>query len=149
MDKSVCRLFLSRTRIRAAVAVAALVWGMMATGPLKAETTKEQQRCAYVMKQMKMAREGRTKFAPVFMAYQKELKAAKAGYNGLKDRLRSSIKGNRLTDAQARQLLDAHWASDEKELEVKRRYTNTFIRMVGAKAAFNVFRFANDKEATK
>jgi Skp family chaperone for outer membrane proteins len=149
MDYSVCKRSFSGTRLRVAALTMVLALSCAATVPAKAQTAKEKKRCAYVMKQTRMTQATCTKFAPLFMAYQKELKAAKAGYDNLKDKLKSSIKANRLTDAQARQLLEAHWTSDEKEVAVRRRYTATFTRLIGAKATYNVFRFANDKEATK
>ena len=149
MSNYTCRSMRTRTKLRATLLIAAIGWGMIISVPLRADTIKDRNRCTYVMKQMKMTQAGRVKFAPVFMAYLKELKVAKSDYTGLKNQLKKSIKANSLTETQAKELLEAHWASDEKEVEVKRRYTDKFIRMVGTKATFNIFRFANDKESTK
>ncbi|MEG1580598.1 MAG: hypothetical protein RR386_04985 [Bacteroidaceae bacterium] len=111
-----------------------------------AQISKSEIRCAYVIKSLKLNNAQATQFRPVLMAYLKELKVAKSGYENLKDKLKMAIKGHRISEAQATQLLAARWDSDAKELAVKKKYTPIFRKQLSARLTFETFSFANDNK---
>lgn len=115
----------------------------------QASTKKDEKRLAYVVKGLKLDKSTQTKFSPLFRAYQKELREAKDVYNAPKRRLKSQITAGTLSQNQAQSLLNAHWLADEKEVAVKKKYTPLFVKLLGAKKAYQMFRLSNDKEATK
>ena len=90
---------------------------LLCTNGTQAQTSKEKVRHNYVVKQLKLDKTIVGKFSPQFYAYLKELKAAKDIYDKPKDQLRSQIDANKLTEAQAKMLIDAHWKADAKELD--------------------------------
>lgn len=110
-----------------------------------AQSAKDKTKCAYVVKNLKLSKEEQGKFTTTFYAYLKERKQVRAIYEDLKDELKESIKNNTITAAQAQKLLQNRWIADEKELQVRKKYSDIFVKTLGAKKAFNVFRFANDK----
>lgn|SRR5574344_1232675 len=105
---------------------------------------KEQIKCKYVVKKLKLDKARAAKFSPICLNYFKELAAAKSQYKALKDKMKSSIKSGKLSDAQADQLMDAHWASDARETAVKKKYAEIFKQSIGAKMAFEAFDYASD-----
>ncbi len=118
---------------------------LLCTNGTQAQTSKEKVRHNYVVRQLKLDKTIVGKFSPQFYAYLKELKAAKDIYDKPKDQLRSQIDANKLTEAQAKMLIDAHWKADAKELEVKKKYTPIFVGVLGQQKTYQMFRFANDK----
>lgn len=116
-----------------------------AEGPSK----KDAKRLAYVVKGLKLNKTEQTRLAPVFYAYLKQLHAAKDVYNAPKRQLKAKIDAGRLSQSEARNLLNAHWQADEKEVAVKKKYTPLFIEQLGPQRTYQLFRLANDKEATK
>jgi hypothetical protein len=118
---------------------------LLCTSPGMAQTAKEKTRHNYVLKQLKLDKTMQSKFSPLFYAYLKELKAAKDIYDKPKNQHKSLIDGNKLTEAQAKMLIDAHWKADGKELEVKKKYTPLFVGVIGQQKTYKMFRLANDK----
>jgi Skp family chaperone for outer membrane proteins len=105
---------------------------------------KSQIKCGYVLKNLKLDKATAAKFKPLFMNYVNELKAAKDVYDNVKDKYKPAIKSGRLTDAQASQLLNAHWNSDARETAVKRKYTSVFTSCIGVRKTFEAFDYASD-----
>lgn len=115
----------------------------------QASTKKDEKRLAYVVKGLKLDKNAQAKFNPLFTAYRKELREAKEVYDAPKRRMKSRIDAGTLSQNQAQSLLNAHWLADEKEVAVKKKYTPLFVKLLGAKKTYQMFRLANDKEATK
>lgn len=119
---------------------------IVATGQvLKAQSKKDHWRYHHVVKGLKMSKQLESKFSPAFYAYLKEWHAARDIYNDLKDKYRAQIDKRQLTPAQAQELLDNHWKSEEEEIKVKRKYTQVFSQIVKKPYVYYIFQLANDK----
>lgn len=116
---------------------------LMGTVGISAQS-KSQIKCSYVLKGLKLDKATAAKFKPLLVNYVNEMKAAKDVYDDVKDKLKPAIKSGKLTDAQANQLLNAHWNSDTRETAVKKKYTSIFISCIGAKKTFEAFDYASD-----
>ena len=112
-----------------------------------AQTSKSEARCIYVIKNLGLNKAQAAKFQPVFLAYWKELKEAKSTYDNLKEKLKPAIKGHRISEAQATNLISARWDSDAKELAVKKKYTPIFRSVLSARLTYEAFSLANDSKS--
>ena len=107
-------------------------------------TSKEEMKCNYVVKNLHLKKEKAAAFRTVCLEYIKEHKAANDAYDNLKDKLKSKMKNGSLTESEANQLLNAHWNADAAEVTVRRKYTETFKRLIGAKKTLEAFDYVND-----
>lgn len=114
-----------------------------------AQSQKDKDRWAYVSTQMKLSKDVKAKVQPVFYNYLRELRAAKDIYDTPKNNLLTAIRKNKLTVAQANQLTNARWASDAKELEVRRAYTKKFSAMLTPQQVYYLFSYANDSKSKR
>ena len=107
--------------------------------------TKVDKRYAYTLKKLRLDKATEEKFGPVLKAYLKERKAAGDIYDDVKGKYKAAEKAGTLTDAQATQLLEAKIQSEEKELAVRRKYTEEFKKMLKPKKVYYALDYANDK----
>ncbi|MBR6714181.1 MAG: hypothetical protein IKI80_02440 [Bacteroidaceae bacterium] len=114
-----------------------------------AQSDKDRERFAYVSAQMKLTKEVKAKFQPVFYAYMKELHAAKDIYNDLKDKNLTAIRKQKISAELAKQLNAARWRSDEEVLKVRRAYTQKFATVLSPQQVYYVFSFANDSKSKR
>ena len=114
--------------------------------PAVAQTSKDRWRCQHVVKGIKMSSDLQTRFNPVFYAYLKEMHQAGDIYDNLKEKYQTQIDKRQLTNEQAQQLMDAHWTSDAKQVQIKQKYTDLFCKIIKAPYVYEVFRLANDKQ---
>ncbi len=123
-----------------------LILGMtFASTTCMAQTAKEKAKCAYVIKNIKLDKAKQDQFSTLFYAYLKEKKQVTSVFDDMKDNLKDNIDKGTITEAQAQQLLNNRWTADEKEVQVRKKYSPLFTKMLGAKQAYYVFKFANDK----
>ena len=115
----------------------------------KAQTTKDKWRLAHVVKNMKMDKPSAEKLTPLFFAYLKELHEAKDIYDIIKKKYKKEIDNHQLTEAQAHELLHAHWRSEAQEVRVKLKYTTEFRQVLSEPEIFFLFRLANDKAPSR
>ncbi len=111
-----------------------------------AQSLKDQERFDYVVKQMGLSKEVKSKLKPIFYAYRKDLKAAKKTYDDLKDKYATAIAKKKLTAEQATALLNAHWDSDAKEAQVRKEYTPKFGTVLSSPEVYYLFSYANDNK---
>lgn len=123
--------------------MATLVLSMSAT-PLYAKS-KLEKRYEYTLRGLKLDKATEAKFAPVLKAYLTEKKAANQAYDDLKDKYKTMEKAGTLTDAQAKQLLDAKFEAEAKELTVKKKYYAEFSKLLKPKKVWYAFDLSNDK----
>ncbi|MDD4759527.1 MAG: hypothetical protein WCR53_00760 [Bacteroidaceae bacterium] len=110
-----------------------------------AQSTKDRWRCQHVVKGLKLDKELSAKFSPVFYAYLKDLHQAGDLYDNMKDKYKTQIDKHQLTLEQAQQLLDAHWNSDAKQVQVKQKYTQLFSKIIKLPYVYYAFKLSNDK----
>jgi len=110
-----------------------------------AQSTKDRWRCQHVVKGLKMSKELSEKFSPLFYAYLKELRQAGDLYDNMKDKYKAEIDKRQLTVEQAQQLLDAHWDSDAKQVQVRQKYTQLFSKVIKLPYVYYTFKLSNDK----
>ena len=121
-----------------------LLWG----APTLTQAGKNADiRVAYVLKNMGINREAQAKLRPMLQSYLADKKAANKPYDDLKDKLKPSINSGALTEKQAQTLLSLKWASDEKELAVKKEYEKKFRTILSAKKTYLCFTLLNDKKS--
>lgn len=116
-----------------------------ATCSMAATPTKTDKRVTYTITNLRLNAQQQQALKPLLYAYLADLKEAKKQEKSLEKKYESSIKNNTLTDAQAKQLLDARWPSDARELEVKKKYCPKFMAVIPAKKVFRLFGLINDK----
>src|SRR5574344_1540361 len=105
-----------------------------------AQSAKDRWRCQHVVKGLKLSKELSAKFSPVFYAYLKELHQAGDVYDNLKDKYKTQINKRQLSVEQAQQLLNAHWDSDEKQVQVRQKYTQLFGKILKMNYVFYTFK---------
>ena len=96
----------------------------------KKDKATDAQRVAYVLRNIGVKRDIQSKLKPLLESYLRELNAAEAPYEKLKDKLKPQIKMGNISEAQGQQLLNEKWATDERELAVKKSYEKKFITSV-------------------
>lgn len=107
--------------------------------------SKLEKRYEYTLKNLKLDKQTEAKFAPLLKAYLTERKAANDVYDDVKEKYKAAEKAGTLTDAQAKQLMDAKLASEAKELEAKKKYYPEFAKVLKMKKVWYAFDLANDK----
>ena len=107
--------------------------------------TKLEKRYEYTLKNLKLDKQTEAKFAPLLKAYLTERKAANDVYDDVKEKYKAAEKAGTITDAQAKQLMDAKLASETKELEAKKKYYPEFAKVLKMKKVWYAFDLANDK----
>ena len=103
--------------------------------------SKVEKRYAYTLKNLKLDKATETKFAPILKAYLKEKKEAGDIYDDVKDKYKSAVQAGTITDKQATLLLDAK----VKELEVRKKYTDEFKKVLKPKKVYYALDLANEK----
>ncbi len=117
------------------------------TAVAKSAKATNAQRVAYVLKNVGVKSDVKARLQPVLEGYLKDKDAANAAYDKMKAKLKPRIKLGNLSDQQAQQLLDAKWAAEEKELQVKRSYEQKLKAVVPVKKVYECFRLLNDKNS--
>ncbi len=112
---------------------------------VQAQSEKDTWKLKHIVKTMKMNHNLSVHFTPVFYAYMKELHAAKDIYDNVKKRYKNNIDHHKLTPQQGKELLEAHWKSDEAVVQVRKKYTQQFSTMLSPEHVYRVFTLANDK----
>ncbi len=107
--------------------------------------SKVEKRYAYTLKNLKLDKATETKFAPILKAYLKEKKEAGDIYDDVKDKYKSAVQAGTITDKQATLLLDAKIKSEVKELEVRKKYTDEFMKVLKPKKVYYALDLANEK----
>lgn len=98
----------------------------------------------YVIRELKLNKTKAAQFKPLCIAYLKDMRTAKSAYSALKDDLKKAIKSKSITEAQAEKLIAAHNASDEKEVQVKKKHAPLFRKVLSAKETYYAFDYAGD-----
>ena len=107
--------------------------------------SKVEKRYTYTLKNLHLDKKTEAQFAPVLKAYLTEKKEAGDIYDDVKKKYKAAEKAGTLTDAQATQLLNAKLASEQKELEVRKKYIPEFQKILKPKKVYYAFDYANDK----
>lgn len=108
-------------------------------------TPKTAERIDYIFKQLKLSVDQQKKLKPFLQAYFTDIQANKKHHDDLKDKYKSAEKSNKLTDAQAEELMQSKFTKDEKELATKRQFYTRFKTVVGAAKARRIMDLSNDK----
>lgn len=109
--------------------------------------SNREARVNYVLTNIGVKRDVQAKLRPLLESYLAEKKKANAAYDGMKKKLELKIKGETISEEQANQLLTLKWASEEKELVVKKEYEKKFKSVLTAKKTFLCFDLLNDKKS--
>ena len=107
--------------------------------------SKVEKRYAYTLKNLHLDKKTEAQFGPVLKAYLTEKKAAGDIYDDVKKKYKAAEKAGTLTDAQATQLLNAKIQSEQKELDVRKKYLPEFQKILKPKKVYYAFDYANDK----
>lgn len=107
--------------------------------------TKLEKRYTYTLSNLHLDKQTEARFGPVLRAYLTERKAANDIFDTVKDKYKAAEKAGTLTDAQAKQLMEAKLESDQKELDAKRKYYPEFLKILKAKKVWYAFDLAGDK----
>ena len=113
----------------------------------KKDKATDAQRVAYVLRNIGVNRDIQSKLKPLLESYLRELNAAEAPYEKLKDKLKPQIKMGNISEAQGQQLLNEKWATDERELAVKKSYEKKFKTVLPTKKVYECYRLLNDKSS--
>jgi Skp family chaperone for outer membrane proteins len=113
----------------------------------KKDKATDAQRVAYVLRNIGVKRDIQSKLKPLQESYLREFNAAEAPYEKLKDKLKPQIKMGNISEAQGQQLLNEKWATDERELAVKKSYEKKFKTVLPTKKVYECYRLLNDKSS--
>ncbi len=103
-------------------------------------------RIKYVLSNLNLDEATQKKMWPLLEQYLKEKKEETSAYEDKKDALKLRIKSDKLTDAQANELMRLHWIADEKEVKLKRAWEPKFKAVIGAAKTYKCFDLLNDKK---
>jgi Skp family chaperone for outer membrane proteins len=99
------------------------------------------QKVAYLTQKMDLTPEESQKFWPVYNQYDKELEALRKerreAHKAMKDK-------TDLSEADAAKAIDDELASQQKELDLRKKYTAEFKKTIGAKKTMMLFRAERD-----
>ncbi len=107
--------------------------------------SKQQQRVAYIVEQMKFDRATLTKVKPTIAEFVEALHKNKDKHDAVQDKYYSAEESGKLTDAQAEELMQSKFKKDASELEIRRQYYTRLKAIVGAVKARNIIALSNDK----
>ncbi len=107
--------------------------------------SKLEKRYTYTLKNLHLDKKTEAQFAPVLKAYLTEKKAAGDIYDDVKKKYKAAEKAGTLTDTQATQLLNAKIESEQKELDVRKKYLPEFQKVLKPKKVYYAFDLAGDK----
>lgn len=108
---------------------------------------KQDMRVAYVLRNLGVKRDVQAKLKPLLEAYLRDKKDANKEYDNLKAKYKVAIKNGTLTDSQAESLIGLKWTAANKELGVKKAYTNKFRAVLPYKKVWYCFDLLNDKNS--
>lgn len=111
--------------------------------PIPPERLQEvkAQRSAYLTQKMGLSPEESQRFWPVYNQYDKELEALRRERREGHRALRTDAD---LTDAEAAGHIDRELASQQKELDLRKRYSGEFIKLIGARKTLELHRAERD-----
>lgn len=111
--------------------------------PIPPERLQEvkAQRSAYLTQKMGLSPEGSQRFWPVYNQYDKELEALRKERREAHKAVKKDVE---LTEAEASAAIDKELASQQKELDVRKKYTTEFKKNVGAVKTMKLFRAERD-----
>lgn len=118
---------------------------LMAAPTAASAKTKLEKRYEYTLRNLKLDKQTEAKFGPVLKAYLTERKAANDVYDNVKDKYKAAEKAGTITDAQAKQLMDAKLESETKELATRKKYYPEFAKILKMKKVWYAFDLANEK----
>lgn len=99
------------------------------------------QKVAYLTQKMDLTPEESQKFWPVYNQYDKELEALRKERREAHKAVKKDVE---LTEAEASAAIDKELASQQKELDVRKKYTTEFKKNVGAVKTMKLFRAERD-----
>lgn len=111
------------------------------------QSPKQEMRVAYILKNIGVKKDTQQKLRPILFAYLKDKKAANQEYDDLKDKYKSAIKSETITEKQAEVLLTSKWACADKENAVKKSYMPKFRSVLSWKKTLKCFDLLNDKSS--
>ncbi|HMQ75907.1 MAG TPA: hypothetical protein PKE21_07075 [Flavobacteriales bacterium] len=111
--------------------------------PIAPERLQEvkAQRSAYLTQKMGLSPEESQRFWPVYNQYDKELEALRRERREGHRALRTDAD---LTDAEAAGHIDRELASQQQELDLRKRYSGEFIKLIGARKTLELHRAERD-----
>jgi len=121
------------------------VFALTAANVSLSAKSKLEKRYEYTLFKLKLDKQTEARFAPVLKAYLTEKKAANDPYDDLKKKYQAAEDAGTLTDSQARQLLDAKFEAEAKELAIKKKYYTEFCKILKLKKVWYAFDYSNDK----
>ncbi len=122
--------------------LAALPWLLVAQDdelPIPSERLQEvkAQKSAYLTRKMDLGPDEAQRFWPVYNQFEKQLEDIR------KDRREAhrALRGDgTLTDAEAASAIDRDLASQQRELDVRKRYSGEFVKLIGARKTMELQR---------
>lgn len=111
--------------------------------PIPPERLQEvkAQRSAYLTQKMGLSPEESQRFWPVYNQYDKELETLRRERREGHRALRADAD---LTDAEAAGHIDRELASQQRELDLRKRYSGEFIMLIGARKTLELHRAERD-----
>ncbi len=123
--------------------LAAGLWTML---PTAASAQKKQgAHISYVLNNMRLDAQTKSKFEPLLKQYYTEIAAAKADYKKLKDKYDEMRDTGKLTDAQCDLLFNEKLKQERAELVVREKYYTEFKKVLNVRQAYQAIRLCNDK----
>lgn len=100
--------------------------------PLDEERMKEikAQKTAYLTSKMELTPEEAQKFWPVYNLYDKEIEAVR---KERREARRTLKKDTDITDAEAEAAIEKDLANQQRELDIRKKYSAEFKKVVGAR----------------
>ncbi|MBR4533195.1 MAG: hypothetical protein IKO85_01430 [Bacteroidaceae bacterium] len=127
------------------ILILVVAFTLLATPSSVLAKSKLEKRYEYTLRNLKLDKQTEAKFAPILKAYLTEKKACNDPYDDLKDKYKAAEKAGTITDGQAKQLLDAKFEAETKELAVKKKYYAEFAKILKMKKVWYAFDLSNDK----
>ncbi|MBV6403647.1 MAG: hypothetical protein IT228_04620 [Flavobacteriales bacterium] len=137
------RDLLRHTFLCCALALAGTVFAQDDDPPIPADRLQEvkAQRSAYLTQKMGLSPEEAQRFWPVYNQYDKEQEAMQ---RERREAMRALRADKDLTDAEAADHIERGLAAQQRELDLRKRYSSEFIKLIGARKTLELHRAERD-----
>lgn len=103
---------------------------------------KEAKMIGFLTEKLALTPEEAEKFWPVYKQMKEELKANRKAFK--EDKPDKDVKIDDMTDAEVKALLDNGFAMKEKDLEIKKKYNEEFIKIIGVKRTAKLYHLEHE-----
>lgn len=106
---------------------------------------KQDKRLTYILSGIKLSKDKTAKVKPIIAEFVEKLHANKKQHDTIKDKYAQAEEADKLTDAEADELMQSKLRKDQEENNLRKVYYNKLKPVIGAASARKVISLSDDK----